>query len=411
MDNSNWGTVTPANNTPYATGAQVTITATANPGYQFTGWTGSSVSSNNVQNPASPSTQLTMQGSNQDQVQANFAPMGPLTTPVGQTSATATATLTFTTAGTPGAINVVTQGAANLDFQSASGGNCSTGTAYAVGQSCTVNYTFAPLAPGLRMGAVELFDGSGNLLASGPISGMGQGPVIAYGPGTQSTVSFNGLSDATRVAVDAAGDLFASTKNNSQVVKLMPGGVQTTVFSGFGGIPHALAVDGAGKLYVQDSWQGLLWKVTPSGASSTVPYGGTNPASVAADGSGNLFVVDTNQVLELIPAGVQTTVPTSGLSSPQALALDAAGDLFISDTGNNQAVEVPAGGGAQTTVASGLSNPSAIAVDAAGDRPLHRGIRYFRPRGRPGRLHQRRLPDHTGGRNGIPEPDCSGWIR
>ena len=38
------------------------------------------------------------------------------------------------------------------------------------------------------MGAVRLFDNSGNLLATTPIFGIGQGPAIAFGPGTQTTL-------------------------------------------------------------------------------------------------------------------------------------------------------------------------------------------------------------------------------
>jgi len=47
--------------------------------------------------------------------------------PVGSASATQTATVNFTTAGTLGAINVVTKGAPNLDFNFVSGGTCTNG--------------------------------------------------------------------------------------------------------------------------------------------------------------------------------------------------------------------------------------------------------------------------------------------
>jgi hypothetical protein len=57
-------------------------------------------------------------------------------------------------------------------------------------------------------------------------------------------------------------------------------------------------------------------------------------------------------------AGVQTTVPASGLATPFSVAVDAAGNIFIADSGLGQVVKVPAGGGPQTTVGSGLQLPA-----------------------------------------------------
>ena len=58
------------------------------------------------------------------------------------------------------------------------------------------------------MGAAQLMDKSGNLLVSTLIHGIGQGPAIAFGPGTQTTLSANGLNDPGNVAVDGLGDVF-----------------------------------------------------------------------------------------------------------------------------------------------------------------------------------------------------------
>src|SRR5208337_1493118 len=89
--------------------------------------------------------------------------------PVGQTTPTPcsqTIPLTYNVGATMsfGTISVVTQGAPNLDFTLSSGSTC-TGTVSA-GSTCTVNVTFAPLAPGVRMGAVQLTDNLGNLLVT-----------------------------------------------------------------------------------------------------------------------------------------------------------------------------------------------------------------------------------------------------
>ena len=117
--------------------------------------------------------------------------------------------------------NVVTQGTPNLDFTL--GSTTCTGTITA-GNSCTVTVTFAPLAPGLRVGAVQLTNNSGSLLATTMIHGIGQGPAIAFGPGTQATLATSGLSYPTGVAVDAAGDVFITEFIDGVVVELPAGG-------------------------------------------------------------------------------------------------------------------------------------------------------------------------------------------
>ena len=279
-----------------------------------------------------------------------------------------TATTTFST--TP---KVLTQGTPNLDFKLGSGSTC-TGTVSA-GSACTVSVTFSPRAPGLREGAVQLFDNSGNLLPTTLLHGIGVGSAIAFGPGTQITVG-TGLNFPTGVAVDAAGDVFISDAGLGQVVKVPAGGgPQTTVNTGSYTLhfPAGLAVDGAGDVFIADYVLGLVLEIPAGGAPpTTVGTGLGSPAGVAVDGAGNVFIADffLGQVLE-VPAngGPQTTVG-SGLNQPSGVAVDAAGDVFIADTGNNRVVEVPVGctsSACQTTVGSGLSFPYGAAVDGAGD--------------------------------------------
>ena len=261
-------------------------------------------------------------------------------------------------------VNVVTQGTPNLDFTLAS--TTCTGTQ----SSCTVNVNFAPLAPGSRLGAVTLTDSSGNPLASIPISGIGNGPAIAFGPGVQSTLATNGLNSPDGIAVDSAGDVFISDYGNNQVVEVTPGGVQTTVpANGLGG-PFGIAVDGAGDVFIADANNSQVVEVTPGGVQTTVPATGLSyPTGVAVDGAGDVFIADANnsQVVEVTPGGVQTTVPANGLGYPYGVAVDGAGDVFIADQYNHQVVEVTPGGVQTTVPATGLTYPVSVAVDAAGD--------------------------------------------
>jgi len=259
-------------------------------------------------------------------------------------------------------VQVVTQGAPNLDFTLAS--TTCTGSP----SSCAVNVTFAPLAPGVRMGAVNLTDSSGNPVASILIYGIGNGPSITFAPGAQATVG-SGLGLTYSVAADGAGDIFIADYSNNQVVKVPAGGgPQTTVGSGLSG-PAGVAVDGAGDVFIADQNNQRVVEVTPSGVQTTVPATGlSQPQGIAVDGAGNVFIADrgNSRVVE-VPAGggVQFTVG-SGLSQPTGVAVDGAGDVFIADQAKSQVIEIPAGG-SQTTVGSGLSAPTGLAVDGAGN--------------------------------------------
>ena len=230
--------------------------------------------------------------------------------------------------------------------------------------------SFAPLAPGLRMGGVQLMDSSGNLLATTLLHGEGQGPAIAFGPGVQITVPTSGLGNPYGVAVDGAGDVFIADQSNNRVVEVPAGGgPQTTVGSGLNQ-PTGVAVDGAGDVFIADNKNDRVVEVPAGGgAQTTVGSGLSMPQGVAVDGAGDVFIVDTynSRVVE-VPAGggAQTTVG-SGLLYPTGVAVDGAGDVFIADNNNSRVVEVPAGGGPQTTVGSGLYYPYGVAVDGAGD--------------------------------------------
>ncbi len=297
----------------------------------------------------------------------NVCPSGQSSPPPCSGSLTLTYNMAATT--TIGATQVVTQGVGGLDFSLASGSTC-TG-AITAGNSCNVNVNFTPLAPGLRMGAVNLFDNSGNLVASTPIYGIGQGPAISFGPGTQyQFVLANGLAGTSGVTVDAAGDVFIS--DNAGAVKITPSGVQTTVpTTGLTGV-YDVAVDGAGDVFLAASGNNRVVEVTPSGVQTTVPATGlglNGPVGVAVDGAGDVFITDTNnnRVVEVTPSGVQTTVPTSGVSHPYYPAVDAAGDVFFLDSGNGRVLKVTPGGIQSTIPTSGLAAGNGVAVDAAGD--------------------------------------------
>lgn len=263
-----------------------------------------------------------------------------------------------------GTLNITTQGSPNLDFTASPTSSCTGSLSSGI---CSVPVSFAPGAPGVRPGAVQLYDSSspGNLLATTFIHGIGVGPQIAFGSAPQTTVANGTGANFTGVALDGASDVFYTEASTTSVLEVQAGGAQTSIGSQLTN-PNGAAVDGAGNLFIANGGTSSILEI-PAGASSqaTVAAGLSSPAGVAVDGAGDVFIAENSGVVE-IPAGggAQIQIGT-GLSSPNGVALDGSGNAFIADTLNGRVVEVPAGGGTQTSVASGLASPMGVAVDAA----------------------------------------------
>jgi hypothetical protein len=105
---------------------------------------------------------------------------------------------------------VLTQGATGLDFNAASGGTCSVGHSYAVGNTCTVNYTFKPTRPWIRYGGIALADSSGGLLGNTYVAGTGTGPQPIFSSNNNVANLANGFGLPYGVAVDGSGNIYVA---------------------------------------------------------------------------------------------------------------------------------------------------------------------------------------------------------
>jgi large repetitive protein len=299
---------------------------------------------------------------------------------VGTPTAQQAVTIPAQAAGTVARAAIVTLGQAGLDFAvpAVPASSCA-GVALTVGgvtPSCNQSVVFTPTAPGLRLGAVELFDSSGDLLGETLISGVGTGGLAVLVPG--NVLPFAGNGNYLDPVVDNIPALNAELYS-----------------------PTSVAKDGAGNLYIADSQHNRIRVVSAAtgqistiAGTGTANYTGDNaaaasatlnmPSGIALDGAGNLFIADTgNNAVRRVDAVTRiiTTVAGNGsglpgyagdgalatsatvlLNAPQGVTVDPAGNLYLADTNNQVIRKVAASSGDISTVAGKYNGPFGAGV-------------------------------------------------
>jgi sugar lactone lactonase YvrE len=175
------------------------------------------------------------------------------------------------------------------------------------------------------------------------------------------------------LAVDAAGNVFATDSDHHCIRRIAPDGTVTTVPGTTGRFVHpcGLAIDAAGNLYVSDSSTATISKVTPDGTVTTFAGAAdvrgsvdgpgsearfVNPVGLACDGAGNLYVSDSSwesldhhTIRRISPEGMVTTIGGSSgapghingpgnvarFHLPLGIAVDASGNLYVGEEGNH----------------------------------------------------------------------------
>ena len=303
---------------------------------------------------------------------------------VGSASAAGTVMFTFDSGGTLDSaqpFQVVTQGAPNLDFVSATGSTCNSTTTYSASQTCQVTVSFHPKYPGPRYGAVLLYGSTGTVIATAYVYGSGAGPLVTFSPGASSVVP-GGPGIYVGLAVDASGDVFI-LNNESTIEKNAPSGggyVQTTIQLTDNPNPNATAsgitVDGAGNIFANFGGYGIEASPSGTGYTQSLVFGGlTHPDQITVDGSGNLYITerDPDKVIKAVRSatGYTHSPINTSIIGPGAIAVDGSGNIYVTGNGNVYKL-TPSGGGsyAQETIVQASPEEgygSGLAVDAAGD--------------------------------------------
>ncbi len=268
----------------------------------------------------------------------------------------------------------------------------------------------------------------------------GTGTAGSTGDGGPATAAR--LNGPTRIAFDAAGDLFIADSANNKIrkVSMSTGVISTVVGTGTAGNtgdggqalsarlrnPYGVTFAADGTMFIADRGNHRVRKVTTAGVISTVAGNGSagyngdeiaatsarlnNPYSVAVDAGGNLYIADfdnervrvvdsSGQIHTFAGTGVASIdgdggpATEAGLHKPQYVQVTPAGDLYISESNNNRVrlvhdgqIDTIAGSGQFGYVGDGgapifstWSRPSATALDAAGNLwVVDRGNRRIR---------------------------------
>ncbi len=196
------------------------------------------------------------------------------------------------------------------------------------------------------------------------VSDSAEGVIYKIAPDGTGGVFVSGLGNASGLAFDSAGYLFAADENTA-IYKIAPDGTRSIFANGLNE-PYGLAFDSAGYLFEADLLSGTIYKFAPDGTRSTFAIGLNYPTALAFDSAGNLFEADSasGTIYKFTPDGTQSTFAT-GLDYPYGLAFDSAGYLFEADLLSGTIYKF-APDGTRSTFATGLNYPVGLAFDDTG---------------------------------------------
>ena len=186
-------------------------------------------------------------------------------------------------------------------------------------------------------------------------NGAGSGAVSTFALGGGAaplrsiTGSLTGLASPEQIAADRSGNLYVA--NSSGSITVYPPSATGNVAplrkiagaaTGLGGGVFGIAVDAAGDVYASNHYRNSITEFAPGANGNAAPIatlagpatGVQQPLGIALDPAGHLWVDNAGGIVEY-PAGANgNAAPIAAIAGPQVIsssviAFDAAGNLFV----------------------------------------------------------------------------------
>lgn len=297
----------------------------------------------------------------------NCAALFAATTPAGGTAPTDTVSALLSIAQNPGnnVAQIYNLVAANSPFQP-------TLTSAPNDWTVALNYTGGGLSNPYGL-AIDI---AGNVWATNPSANSVT--QLNYVGVPQATFTGNGLNSPRGISTDIPGNAFVANFTANNVVRISNANIISTFTGGGLSNPSDVAVDGNNMVYVANQAGNSISAFSPSGApvnANGYIGGGLNgPTSIAVDGTGQIVATNLNgnSVTKLTSAGVfasATGFMGAGITSPVGVALDASNNIFVANTNTTVSKLSSTGVAASGSPISGggTGTQAGIAIDGAGN--------------------------------------------
>jgi sugar lactone lactonase YvrE len=177
----------------------------------------------------------------------------------------------------------------------------------------------------------------------------------------------SGFRSPIGVAVDKSNNVYVADYLNNRVEKVTADGVQSDVGSGIS-FPTAVAVNQAGDVFATSVSD--IVEISAAGVQTTVATGFTFAQGMALDAAGNVFVSDTQNhvgyIARIDHATHAVTRVATGLAGPEGVAIDASGNLIVAERDAGVVAQI-SGGRPKAILASDAQVPTGVAVTSAGE--------------------------------------------